>query len=301
MTELVANENLLQPFLFDQFPVRGALVRIDAELAPLLATQPKVDSARAVLAESAVASLLIANAMKFTGRLTLQWAGSGPLSVLIAQSTNDLRFRGTVMLRQAADGQVSHDTAFADLIGAARCNVIINSADERERYQGIVEVEGQTLADSLSVFFERSVQLPSVLVLGADAGVAGGLLLQILGGEKDFAASDDWHRLGLMARTLTVADLHGNDCFNLLRKLFAEDDLRLLDARPVHWGCECSRTKSLDAIRTLGEADALQAIGEQGGTLTVTCEYCGRARDFDVVDVQGAFAEPQEPPPADLH
>ncbi len=300
MSERPVREDLLQPFLFDALPVRGAIVRLGQELQPLLQHQPSGELARHVLAEASVASLLIANAMKFTGSLTLQIAGPGPLAMLVAQARNNLDFRGTFMWRDAKP--LSGPVGFEALADGARCSVIINSADERERYQGIVSVEGASLAESLMEFFTRSVQLPSQLFLAADAHQAGGILLQILGDAPEFSASDDWARLQMLLATLTLTDFKRNDCVQLLKKLFAEDDLRLLDARAAHWQCQCSDQRALSAVQTLGEADALAAAAEQGGALEVTCEYCGRTRVFDSVDIRSVFhgAAGEEPRP-DLH
>ena len=90
------------------------------------------------------------------------------------------------------------------------------------------------------------------------------MLLQVLGGSEDFAASDDWHRFGLLLDTLSARDFRRNACIDLLRNVFAEDDLRVLDARPVRAVCDCSTEKASAALKTLGRRDALAAIDEQG-------------------------------------
>ncbi|WP_203255431.1 Hsp33 family molecular chaperone HslO, partial [Klebsiella pneumoniae] len=58
------------------------------------------------------------------------------------------------------------------------------SPEEGERYQGVVGLEGDTLAACLEDYFQRSVQLPPRLIIrtGAHVGqpLAGGLLLQVM-------------------------------------------------------------------------------------------------------------------------
>lgn len=288
-------EDIVQPFFFDDIAVRGAIVRLSASVQAVLSAQTYPQPVIAVLGESAAATSLIANSLKFTGRLTLQLRGAGPLSMLVMQSREDLKLRGMALSDGVADEQ-----GFGDLASGAQCSVAIDSDNARERYQGIVEVHPESLTDSLLHFFSSSIQVPTALVLFADAGGAGGLLLQTLAGSDDVTESDDWSRLKMLLDTLSLDDFRVNSAVTLLRKVFAEDDLRLPDARPVHFHCECSREKAARAIEMLGADDAELAVTEQG-SLTVSCEYCARARQFDSVDVAGIFAAADQPESSGPH
>ena len=141
------------------------VVRLDTQYRALLAHPPPGDLLPRLLGESAAATLMMANAMKFTGRLTLQLGSSNaPLAMLVAQARDNLEFRGTAAWAEDLPER-DWPPDFATAVRGVHCRVTINSANQRERYQGIVEVAGASLADCLGNFFERSVQSPTRLVL----------------------------------------------------------------------------------------------------------------------------------------
>src|SRR5208282_1554399 len=150
---------------------------------------------------------------KFDGVLSLQLQGDGPMHLLLAQCTSGLGVRGLARYRddddEAGRGAVgSGAAAIGDLIGPGNLTVTLETDDGAQRYQGIVPIEGDRLADSLQGYFENSEQLPTRLWLHADGNGASGMLLQRLpdtGGATAAAAAvdDAWRRLQLIGDTLT--------------------------------------------------------------------------------------------------
>ena len=136
-----------------------------------------------------------------------------------------------------------------------------------------------------------------MIALVADGNVAAGVLLQQVPGEP--IEEDDWNRLHFLVETLTTHDFSDDAGLSLLGKLFAEDDVRVYEPRPVQFRCRCSAAKTEDVLRMLGEGEARQALEEQGG-IEVICEYCGRRRHFDAVDVERLFAANVIPSPDSL-
>ena len=157
-------------------------------------------------------------------------------------------------------------------------------------YQGIIEVSGDSLADSLEDYYRRSAQIPTHLRLVSDRNCCGGILLQQMPGEQSPVA-DDWRRVGLLAGTLRIHDLADGLAPSLLGRLFAEDDLRVFRPREAQFRCRCSRRRSEDVLKLLGEQDTRDLLAEQG-KIEVTCEYCGRTRTFDSIDISQLFTEP---------
>jgi molecular chaperone Hsp33 len=99
---------------------------------------------------------------------------------------------------------------------------------------------------------------------------------------------DDWNRLGYMAATLQTGDFDSADGMALIGKLFAEDDVRVFEPRPVAFRCRCSRRRTEEVLRMLGEAETRDVLAERG-RVDVTCEYCGRRRSFDPINVSRLF------------
>jgi molecular chaperone Hsp33 len=145
----------LHRFIFEHYPIRGHLVHLDASWRALIEHRDYPEAIRTTLGEAVVASLLLAATIKFEGVLSLQLQGAGPLHLLLAQCTSGLGVRGLARYREEPDtGTASGNVA--DLIGAGNLTVTLESDDGSQRYQGIVPITGERLADSLQIYFENS-------------------------------------------------------------------------------------------------------------------------------------------------
>src|ERR1700735_5149581 len=129
--------------------------------------------------EAVAASLLLAATIKFEGVLSLQLQGDGPVHLMLAQCTSGLGVRGLARYREG--GEMAAQAAagrIVDLIGTGNLTVTLETDEGAQRYQGIVPIAGERLADSLQHYFENSEQLPTRLWLHADAMGASGMLIQ---------------------------------------------------------------------------------------------------------------------------
>ena len=272
------------PFVFESLPVRGALVQLESAWQRMQLGHDYADPVVEVLGHSAAATALIAQSLKFDGTITFQISSDGPLRMLVMQATDDLDLRGMASARD-----VTSDTSFADLVAGARCAVTVDSGAMESPYQGIVEISPESLATSLENYFARSVQVPSHVHLAHDRVLCGGILLQLMP-EKSAMPEDDWRRLGFLAKTLCPQDLADGASHELLHKIFAEDDVRVFKPRQARFRCRCTQQKVEEVLRLLGEEE-IRAACEEQGKVEVTCEYCGRLRIFDAVDVTRVFTE----------
>lgn len=290
----MSSPDTLIPFVFDRLPVRGALVQLDAAWQRILKAQDYAPLLAEVLGQAAAASTLIAHSLKLDGHVTLQMSGDGPLSVLAMQCSSQLELRGILHADAERAG-----TSYAELVEGATCAITVDGPDIERPYQGIVEAGGASLAENLVQYFDRSVQVPSHLALVATPELAGGLLLQLMPSAEPID-QDDWHRLGLLAATLSAKDFAGGIDHGLLTRLFPEDDLRVFASRQAVFRCHCSRQRSEDVLRMLGQDEAQAALSD-AGKVEVTCEYCGRRQQFDAVDIEGLFASSTPPSSDRLH
>lgn len=232
------------------------------------------------LGHATAATVLIAQSLKFDGAITLQIQRGQVLRMLVVQCTSDLEIRGMAL----TDPDVTAAN-FSELTRDAHCAVTVDAGDRP--YQGIVEVSDASLAASLEHYFVRSVQVPSHVVLVANDEMAGGILLQQMPGEA--IDEDDWNRLRYLSKTLVDGDFHDGGGLQLIGRLFAEDDLRVYQPREVSFRCRCTAAKTEDVLKILGEVESREALEEQG-RIEVICEYCGRRRQFDAVDIERLFA-----------
>jgi molecular chaperone Hsp33 len=284
----------LHRFLFEQFPIRGHLVHLDASWQALIEHRDYPEAIRNLLGEAVAASLLLAATIKFDGVLSLQLQGDGPVHLLLVQCTSGLGVRGLARFRE---GDYSDTSKISDLLGAGNLTVTLETDDGAQRYQGIVPISGERLAESLQLYFENSEQLPTRLWLQTDAAGASGMLLQklpegVASGPKlvaDAAALDDaWRRVQIIGDTLTPEELRTLSDQEILHRLFNEDDVRLFEPAPVFFRCRCSRERVSSMLQGLGEKETRSVLAERG-EVEVRCDFCNRAYVFDAVDVAALF------------
>jgi molecular chaperone Hsp33 len=283
----------LRRFMFEDFPVRGQLVRLEDSWREVLARQEYPPVIRNLLGEAMAACVLLASTLKFDGLLTMQIQGDGVLSLLVVQCSSDLTVRGLAKW-EGDDPQGS----LAELTAHGRLAITIERGRGRERYQGIVLADTDTLASCLDGYFAQSEQLPTRLWLAADGSGAAGMLLQQLpqGEGSDEPDADGWRRVGVLGDTLTPGELLGLEPRQLLRRLFHEDDLRLADERAVTFRCSCTRERVESALRLLGR-DELDELLAGEGRIEVRCEFCNAAYELDRVDVARLLVDQDTLPP----
>jgi molecular chaperone Hsp33 len=192
----------------------------------------------------------------------------------------------------------------AALSGEGNLTVTLENEDLSQRYQGVVPLSGARLADCLREYFESSEQLPTRLWLYATEKGASGLLLQRLsedtvhartklGRQAELPEADEiddaWRRVQLIGDTLRGEELQALSDREILRRLFAEDDVRLFESTPVYFRCRCSRERVIGMLRSLGVEEIRSVLAERG-EVEVRCDFCNRAYRFDTVDVEQLFA-----------
>lgn len=269
------------PFGFEALPLRGALIHLSRAWRRMLRDHDYDALVTETLGHAAAATGLIAQSLKFDGAITLQIQSSGTLQMLVMQCTSALDLRGMATVEEGTAA-----TSFAELTSKSHCAVTVDAGDRP--YQGIVEIDDTSLAASLEHYFARSVQVPSHVALLANDELAAGILLQQVPGVS--IDEDDWNRLHFLIETLSPGDFGSHTNLQLIGKLFAEDDVRVYEPRPVNFRCRCSARKVEDVLKMLGEEESRQTLEEQGD-IEIICEYCGRRRHFDAVDVERLFAD----------
>jgi molecular chaperone Hsp33 len=178
------------------------------------------------------------------------------------------------------------DGNLASRFGSGQLAITIDPGTGGKRYQGIVALDGNSLADAIDDYLERSEQLPTRMWLGVADGQAAGLLLQRLPGSGN---DEDWRRLSMLAGTVSNEELLHLPGEQLLHRLFHEEDRRQFAAQPVDFSCHCSRERLANALRSLGQEEVRSIIEEQGH-IEATCQFCNQRYEFDVVDAEQIFA-----------
>ncbi|BBE51229.1 33 kDa chaperonin [Ferriphaselus amnicola] len=276
----------LQRFLFDAAPIRGEFVHLDESWRSVLARHDYPLPLRNLLGELMASAVLLAAMLKLQqGSLILQIQGQGPVSLLVVECSGDLQVRATAKW----EGELV-SSKVAELIGDGRFVITLDQKNGGQMYQGIVALEGETVAEILQNYMLRSEQLETRLWLAADGQQAAGMLLQKLPEQPD-GDTDAWNRAVVLAETVRHDELLSLSVPELLHRLYHEEDIRLFDAQPVVFGCSCSRENVVEMLKMIG-VDEVDSVLEEQGSIQVCCEFCNQCYVFEEEDIDEVFALP---------
>ena len=276
-------------FVLEKANVRGVLVRLDETWKETLRRARYPNNVRQVLGHAMAAMPLLASTIKFSGKMTLQARGTGPVKLLVVQANANGGQRGLAQWNAEPP-----EAPLSDIFGDATLTIQIETGKQGEVYQGVVDAVGEKLQDALGSYFHNSEQLPTRLWLQCDGEQAAGLLLQQLPDNENTVAetkADDWHRVSLMADTIGNAELFDTDVSQLLGKVFSEDEVLLFDAEPLCFECGCSRERTAALIEGLGYEEATDILDKEGN-IEIICEFCNSKNVFDSIDVEAIFRSP---------
>ncbi|MFO7602855.1 MAG: Hsp33 family molecular chaperone HslO [Gammaproteobacteria bacterium] len=274
----------LQRFLFERHPIRGSRVQLHASWQAVLERHEYPVPVRQLLGEMMSAAVLLTTTLKVQGRMIMQVQGSGPLKLMVVECSNTLSLRAVAKCDEHIEAG-----SLSELLGDGQLVITLETEHQKERYQSIVELTGESLAEALSRYLNQSDQLATYLWLAADPLQSAGLLIQRLpetGMEKD---EDAWNRVCQLSSTVTAPELLQLSHAELLHRLYHEEDVRVFDAEPVCFRCSCSRERVANMFLTLGYAEVMDMLKEQG-KLEVACEFCYHKYEFDQIDVEQLFA-----------
>ena len=273
----------IQRFLFEHAPVRGEIVHLNATWRAVLERHKYPPPVTALLGEMMAAAALLTATLKFGGTLIMQIQGRGPVKLLVVECTSDHHMRAT-----AKWSQLPEDGSLAALVGDGKFAITLDPGQGRPGYQGVVELEGTTIAEALEHYMLRSEQIETRLWVATHDDCAAGLLLQKLPGSSG-ADVDAWQRATLLADSLKARELITCAAPELLRRLYSAEDIRVFKPRPVEFRCTCSRERVTSMLLMLGRNEVESIVAERG-EVEVNCEFCNQRYTFDAGEAAALFA-----------
>jgi len=286
----MADFDFTQRFIFDNTDVRGELASLEESYAHVLAKHTYPEPVAALLGELLAAASLLVNTLKFDGLLVLQARSKGPIPLLMVECSSDRELRA--IARYEAD-QIGSGATFQELMPEGVLALTVDP-NEGQRYQGLVALDGATLAECFSNYFVNSAQLPTRFWLYADGQRARGMLLQQLPADRITDTDEreaSWQHVVALAATLTAEELLGLDNETILHRLYHEEQVRLFDATDLQFKCSCTRERSEQALVSLGLADLQLLLAEKAGTIEIDCQFCNQRYLFNEADIVQMFAE----------
>ncbi len=290
--------DLVLPFTLGGGAFRGRLVRLHQAATDTIVRHHQPEAVGRLIGEALVLAVAVGSRLKFDGVVTLQTSSDGPVSRIVADMTSNGDVRASVatdperLAEMIAGGE---PLDFAHLAGKGHLALTVDQGETTDRYQGIVAIEGRSLADTAISYFRQSEQIGTALLLAAEAPEggfgwrAGGILLQrlptanaTLTGPEE---ADAWETAKVLLQSLTDRELLDPTlaATEVLRRLFHQSDLVVYDGADVRFACRCSRQRLEGVLAGLPPEDLEHAAKD--GTIEVTCDFCKTRYIFDINDI----------------
>ena len=256
MVTVVAPADFVRSFQIEGMNVRGRVVHLTDVADRVIAAHGYPDPVSRLVGEALVLAALLGASLKFSGTLTVQTRGEGPVSMIVADFTSPGTVRACATFDAGRVASLGKSPSFDQLVGKGSIAITIDPDADMDRYQGVVPMEGGGLAESAMMYFDRSEQIPTAIRLsvatlstrGAQGSElrwrAGGMLIQnlaSLGGIQPASRDngrdheDDWPRAQALFSTIEPHELVDPQVEpeRLLYRLFHEDGVRVFDVVPL--------------------------------------------------------------------
>ena len=303
------------PFQLAEAGVRGRAVRLGELLGELLGRRDYPHAIEAAVAETVVLAALIGQIINIKWKLSLQVRGDGPIRLITSDYIAPEREGGLARIRSFASfdaDRVGQSNLPATMFGKGYLAVLVDRGDGSQPYQGLVPLEGRSLAECAVAYFMLSEQLPTRFALSANRPSngrgsrnwqAGGIMIQHMpspsslrkgsgmngsacGVTSDEASEETdeeiWKRVCTLLETTDDCELTdaGVPLTQLLFRLFHEEKLRIYDWQPLRFGCTCSAVKVMQGLSIYSAKDIAKMTTAEG-IVTADCQFCGAHYEFN--------------------
>lgn len=295
--------DLLLPFQVGIGAVRGRLVRLGPSVDKILSGHGYPEPVALLLAETLTLTALLAGSLKYDGVFTLQAQGDGPVSLVVADVASDGSMRGYARFNEARLAGVSDHTV-PHLLGKGYLAFTVDQGPDTERYQGIVELEGETLSQCAQLYFSQSEQLDTEVKLASQAPAgdgggwrAAGLMIQRMPGSVPGApilmgseSGEAWRTIRILMDSATEAEMldEALPLDRLAWRLFNGEGLQCFEPKALAANCRCSQAKIESALRAIPRAE-IAALKDETGMVVITCEFCRTEYRFGDAELQKTY------------
>jgi len=291
------SDNIILPFRLENADVRGRVVRLGPALEAILSAHEYPDAVATLLGEALTLAAVMAGSFKFDGRYTLQTSGDGPITLMIADFSTNGDMRGYAVYDAAALAAAAADGPSAvvpRLLGNGLLAFTVDQGADMETYQGVVRLEGATLAECAHDYLRQSEQLGAAIRLDVDktdhGWRAGAIMLeQLAGGPQDGRSDEDaeeiWHRAVTLLSSVKVSEMLDVDLAggSLLYRLFNEDGVRVFEPSALRAQCRCSRERMVNVLTSFDPAELQDMIID--GEISSTCQFCNAVYVFGTAEL----------------
>jgi len=297
----LARDDIVLPFQVEPFALRGRLVRLGPAAETILAAHDYPEPVSRLLAEMLALAPCLAAALKYEGVFTLQVKGNGPVQTLMADITSEGAMRGYASFDTDAVQKVMEehgaDAPLQRLTQGGYIAFTVDQGRHAERYQGIVELSGTTLAECTHAYFRNSEQLETGIKVAAGRSTTGtwraaAIMVQRLAyaggtgapkGVSEDEYDEGWRTAVILMSSCTAGELLDETLVPeaLLYRLFHETGVRVYPEEALVAKCRCSTEKVERVLKSLTDEELRDMTVD--GTVSVVCEFCKNETRYDDV------------------
>lgn len=300
--------NMIRPFQLESSSIRGRIVRFNTVLQDILLPHDYPPKVKQLLGETITLCALLGSMMKFDGIFTLQISAKGPVTMLVADLTSAGAIRGCASFDREKIDAIKDVKALNDeshtqqLLGEGYITFTVDQGKNTERYQGIVELKGQSLIESVQHYFSQSEQINTSMkiAVGEQDNVwrSAGMILQQMPNDGGIdapkpieeATADDWNRSMILLQSCTEKELLSSqlNAHDILLRLFHEEGVRVFTPTPLIHKCRCSNEKVNNIFRMMTDEELNDMVVD--GKIILTCEFCSKNYEFDEQDIKNKLS-----------
>jgi len=304
-----ADVDMVLPFRLDTLGVRGRAIRMGPLLDAVLARHAYPPAVATLLGEAMVLAAALSSGLKYDGIFTLQIRGDGPVQLVVTDITSDGAVRGYAQYDRERLAQIEAERAalgVPHLCGSGTMAFTVDQGADTERYQGVVALEGATLADCAHHYFRMSEQIRTGIKLAVEpkqvgnrtTWQAGAVMLQQLPSRELIAELDGeereegWRKAVVLLASARASEMVDDQApvERLLYRLFHEDGVRVFPQRRLDDRCRCSRERVDSVLRSIPRAELDDMKEADSGRVVVTCEFCARKYSYTDDDIAALFS-----------
>jgi molecular chaperone Hsp33 len=302
----LVDDNVVQPFRLEKSGVRGRMVRLGSVLADIMQQHDYPPPVSALLSEVLTLCLLLSSMLKYEGVFSLQIKGDGAIRTLVADVTSKGEVRAYAGFDDAAVKKLAKrkkDTSnhYYHLLGKGYMAFTVDHGGTDHRYQGIVELKGESIVDAAQHYLTQSEQIKTSFKMAVHPQDghwrSGGIMIQQMpdedAGKGDVEPDiEDWTRAAMLLSTCSEGEilspvLHSAD---VLYRLFHEEGVRIYSPTHVRFKCRCTRARVIDILRTIPRPE-IEDICVKEGRVMIKCEFCSEEYGFTATELDKIYEE----------
>jgi molecular chaperone Hsp33 len=299
------------PFAIKPLGVRGRIVRLGAVLDDVISRHDYPESVSGLVAESLALTAMLGTALKFNGKFIMQTKTDGPVNMLVADFVSPNGVRACAKFSKPRVVEMTKPDQ-KHLLGEGYLAMTVDQGQDMERYQGIVALGQNTLAEAAHTYFMQSEQIPTRLRVASGPLFArgekkphwraGAILVQHLPSEggsspipemqgdapehyvSDTVEDDNWVKARLLLDTVEDHELldPALSSEDLLYRLYHEDGVTVYPAIPITRHCTCSAETVSAMLQNFSASDRADMVKD--GSIEVVCEFCSTPYQFKLAD-----------------